>query len=142
MENGVQSHEFQPQHNPRDPPTMARNAQRKRPQWRWCISPPYVRPYYADGAPRLLCTVVQMMDNMKHRTKHRAPGVIGRLGFTIGFVALFRFAFGEWTANDSAVASGMILAGVIFYFDPPTVIKHDIFTIPMTWKERLARWFK
>jgi hypothetical protein len=60
MENGVQSHEFPPQLNARDTPAMARNAQRKRPQWRWCISPPYVRPYYADGAPRLLCTVVQM----------------------------------------------------------------------------------
>ena len=83
-----------------------------------------------------------MMDNMKHRTKLRAPGVIGRIGFVIGFVALFKFAFGEWTANDSAFASGMIFTGVVFYFDPPTVIKHDIFTIPMTWKERLARWFK
>jgi hypothetical protein len=82
------------------------------------------------------------MDNMKHRTKHRAPGVIGRIGYVIGFVAWFKFAFGEWTVNDSAIAAGMIVTAVLVYFDPPKIIRHDIFTTPTTWKRRLARWFE
>jgi hypothetical protein len=36
----------------------------------------------------------------------------------------------------------MAFAGVLVYFDPPTVITYNIFTTPTTWKERLARWFK
>jgi hypothetical protein len=83
-----------------------------------------------------------MMDNMKHRTKRRAPSVIGRFAFIIGFRASINLAFGDWTKIDAGITAGMAFAGVLVYFDPPTVITYNIFTTPTTWKERLARWFK
>lgn len=84
---------------------------------------------------------MSLLDNMKHREKRRAPSVLGRFSCIIGLVYLINWALGDWTRTDLDVATGMALAAVLVYFNPPTVIKYDIFTTPINWKERIRRFF-
>jgi hypothetical protein len=79
--------------------------------------------------------------DLDHKTKRRAPAVIGRFTFTITFVGCISYFTGNWDKMDTGVMLGMGLAMVLIYFDPPDVIKTEIYNTPQTWAQRLGKWF-